>query len=393
MLQFLMSFKRLKTFFFPLSRTSPSGDHRGILCTLSSIVLLSTLTACHDDHVDDVTGTTDTPIHLYLLSEGLWGGNNSAISAIDDRGNLMTDLYLNANGRWLGDTGNDLLWHKNHLYVAVAGSRYVAQLSPDGKELHRHTFDDTLGDPRYLAVQNDHLYVSLYGGMVARFDISDSLALIDTCPVGSYPEEMAIVDNYLVVCNSGWGNDNTLSIIDLNSFTELKKVQTDYNPTRIVSTDDHRVFFLTTTYDIDWTPISKITRLDCSNWELKDIASANKMLATPDKLLMIQSDINYYTTPYSYTNTFISYDLNTEKLTEGGFFLNRDIEQQLATRGIYMLARDPGNGDFYIATTEQDNNGSPVSSRLYVISDEGHLISLHEDTGGINTSTATFRSE
>lgn len=390
---FLTNFNVLKISFLSAIRRSTSHGHRGIVLHLSSFIFLLTLTACHDDNEEQITNPSDTSFHLYLLHEGSWGNNNSSISAIDNQGNLLTDLYLNANGKWLGDTGNDLLWHKTHLYVTVAGSRYVACLSLEGKELHRYTFDDTLGDPRYLSVKDDRLYVSLYGGYVARFDITDSLRYLDTCPVGSYPEEMAIVDDYLIVCNSGWGNDNTLSVIDLNSFSELKKIQTDYNPTRITSTDDHRVFFLTTSYDINWTPISKITQLDCSNWELKEIALANKMLATPDKLLIIKSDINYYTTPYSYTNTFMSFDLNTETLIEGGIFNNPAIEQELATKGIYMFAQDPGNGDFYIATTEQDNNGSPISSRLYVISKEGLLISTLNDTGGINTSTAAFRNE
>ena len=59
------------------------------------------------------------------------------------------------------------------------------------------------------------------------------LAVIDTCVVGYQPEEMVIVGNKLYVANSGGyrvpNYDNTVSVIDLAHFKEIKKIEVGIN--------------------------------------------------------------------------------------------------------------------------------------------------------------------
>ncbi len=53
------------------------------------------------------------------------------------------------------------------------------------------------------------------------------MQIVDTCTVGYQPEEMVIAGNKLYVANSGGyrvpSYDRTVSVIDLTTFTEIKR--------------------------------------------------------------------------------------------------------------------------------------------------------------------------
>ena len=60
---------------------------------------------------------------------------------------------------------------------------------------------------------------------------------MDTCTVGYQPEEMVIAGNKLYVANSGGyrvpNYDRTVSVIDLTTFTEIKKIDVAINLHRL----------------------------------------------------------------------------------------------------------------------------------------------------------------
>ena len=67
---------------------------------------------------------------------------------------------------------------------------------------------------------------------MAKVDTA-SLTVLETCVVGYQPEEMVIVGDKLYVANSGGyrvpNYDNTVSVIDLNTFQEIKKIEVAIN--------------------------------------------------------------------------------------------------------------------------------------------------------------------
>jgi YVTN family beta-propeller protein len=96
-----------------------------------------------------------------------------------------------------------------------------------------------------MAFKGGKMYVSAYVGSVATPEMLGSVFEIDTASlsvtrevkVGHQPDELCIVDDKLYVCNSGGylmnRYDSTLSVIDLNTFTETEKITVGLNPTRI----------------------------------------------------------------------------------------------------------------------------------------------------------------
>lgn len=182
---------------------------------------------------------------LYVLCEGNMGSNKARLDYI----NLETgDYYSNWYGamnptqlKELGDVGNDIQQYGSRLYAVINCSHKVEVM--DLKARHIGQID--IPNCRYMAFHGDKMYVSAYVGSVADPELLGSVFEIDTASltitrevkVGHQPDELCVMDNQLYVCNSGGyltnRYDSTLSVIDLHSFTETKKIIVGLNPTRI----------------------------------------------------------------------------------------------------------------------------------------------------------------
>ncbi|MFV0364887.1 MAG: hypothetical protein ACK5JS_00065 [Mangrovibacterium sp.] len=111
----------------------------------------------------------------------------------------------------------------------------------------KHITTITVPNCRYIVFKDGYAYVSSYAGpvlidlnarlgYVAKIDTA-TMTVVDTCTVGYQPEEMVIKNNKLYVANSGGyrvpNYDNTVSVIDLDSFTETKKIVAGINSHRL----------------------------------------------------------------------------------------------------------------------------------------------------------------
>ena len=196
---------------------------------------------------------------LYVLCEGNMGANKARL----DYMNLYTgEYYANWYGsqnptqmKELGDVGNDIQQYGSKLYAVINCSHKVEVM--DLKARHIAKID--LPNCRYMAFKRDKMYVSAYVGSVADPQMLGSVYEIDTASltvkrevkVGHQPDELCVLGDKLYVVNSGGyilnQHDSTVSVIDLNTFTEIEKITVGSNPQRIrpdaegklwVSTDD-----------------------------------------------------------------------------------------------------------------------------------------------------------
>ena len=223
---------------------------RKILINLVLGTLSLCLFACRGDEViyptigDRVTEEIRTG-GLYILCEGNMGSNKARLDYI----NLATGTYYSnwyggmnpTHVKELGDVGNDLQQHGNRLYAVINCSHKVEVMDAQA----RHIGQVEVPNCRYMAFRGDKMYVSAYVGSVANPDLLGSVFEIDTASlqitrevkVGHQPDEILIRDNKLYVCNSGGyitdRYDSTVSVIDLTSMTELRKITVGINPTRI----------------------------------------------------------------------------------------------------------------------------------------------------------------
>ena len=188
-------------------------------------------------------------VGFYLLNEGNMGSNKSTLDYYDyTTATYSRDIYAEANPnvpKELGDVGNDLKIYGGRLYAVINCSNKVEVL--DARTCKRIGQVD-IPNCRYITFDGKYAYVSSYAGpvsldashaqigYVARFDTA-SLQIDATCLVGYQPDELAVVGSKLYVANSGGymvpDYDSTVSVIDLTSFTETKRITVTKNLWRV----------------------------------------------------------------------------------------------------------------------------------------------------------------
>ena len=207
------------------------------------------LTGCRtDDQIvymeEEDTGVANTQgdiVGMYLLCEGNMGSNKCTLDYLDLSDSTVRyqrNIYAERNPnevKELGDVGNDAKIYGSRLWLVINCSNKVEVCrASDAVKIGKIDIPNC----RYLAFHGAYAYVSSYVGPVSidenaplgRVYKVDTLTLqkVDSCVVGYQPEEMAVIGGKLYVANSGGYRvpdyDHTVSVIDLASFTEERKI-------------------------------------------------------------------------------------------------------------------------------------------------------------------------
>jgi hypothetical protein len=214
-------------------------------------LIILTISACRKDPspIPEVVTTLLPPNPgsvikgFYVLNEGNMNSNKASLDYLDyTTGQYRKNIYNQINPsitKGLGDVGNDLGVYGSKLYAVINNSNKVEVMDAhSGKRISQVDITNC----RNLAFHNGKAYVSAYLGVVgdpnapngAVYEIdTTSLQITRKVTVGRQPEEMAVVGEKLYVANSGGYSppnyERTLSVIDLASFTELKRIDVAIN--------------------------------------------------------------------------------------------------------------------------------------------------------------------
>lgn len=203
------------------------------------------------------TGTAE----MYILSEGLFNQNNSSLARYSFNRQRCTNNYFSANNqRGLGDTANDIAIYGNKIYVVVNVSSTVEVIDfPTGKSIRQISMlrdNGSSRQPRAIAFDKDKAYICSYDGTVARIDTT-SLEIEEIVTVGRNAEDICVQNGKLYVSNSGGldysgpGVDTTVSVIDITTFKETKKIEVGPNPGKILPGLEEAVYVVTRGTDIE----------------------------------------------------------------------------------------------------------------------------------------------
>ncbi len=186
---------------------------------------------------------------MYLLNEGNMGSNKATLDYLDlsgDNGANMVyyrNIYSERNPneiKELGDVGNDAKVYGSKLWMVINCSNKVEVA--DAYSCKKVAKID-IPNCRYVAFDGGYAYVSAYVAPVAiRPDAEvgavykvDTLTMqvVGKIPVGYQPDELAVLNGKLYVANSGGYRvpdyDRTVSVIDLETFTEERKIDVAIN--------------------------------------------------------------------------------------------------------------------------------------------------------------------
>lgn len=305
----------------------------------------------------DVSEETDTSSvipdgdtnSIYVLSEGLFNLNNSTLAKYTFKnGSLSTGYFSSINKRGLGDTANDMQRYGNKLYIVVNVSSDIEVMDfATGKsvgQIPMHTDNGSSRQPRYITFAKGYAYVCSFDGTVEKID-TISLTVDAVTKVGRNPDGICTANGKLYVSNSGGldtngaGVDNTVSVIDLNTFTEQKKIIVGPNPGKIVASENGCVYVVTRGEDV-----SK------SDYHLIAINSVtDEVIKTYDEKVLnlaLCGDIAYL---YNYDYSTSTSDIKVFNLATGTTIRDRFITDGTIVNTPYAIAVNPYSGNVYIA--------------------------------------------
>lgn len=316
---------------------------------------------------------------FYLLNEGNMGSNKATLDFFDyTTGTYHRNIYAEINPnvvKELGDVGNDVQIYGSKMYAVINVSNKIEVL--DAKTAKRIKTIN-LENCRYIKFKNGKAYATSYAGPVSidpnaplgkvvEIDTA-SLTIQRSAVVGYQPEEMEIVGNQLFVANSGGykfpNYDNTVSVVDLSSFSETKKIEVAINLHRIRK-DNYGDLYITSRGDYYTVP-SSLFLLDAATGTVKKNfhISVSDMTIVNDKLYYFGNEFNYNT--HSYSKTFGIIDVKTEEIIS-----NTMIDQQYADaiKTPYGIAVNPITEDIYLT----DARNYVSTGFVYCFDRNGHF--------------------
>lgn len=322
---------------------------------------------------------------LYLLNEGNMGNNASSLCYIDfEKGEMKNHAYVDVNPdviKELGDVGNDIAVYRDRLYMVINCSNKVEVT--DAYTLKR-IGQINIPNCRYMAFKDNYMYVTSYAGpvkiddnytqlgYVAKVNL-ETLQVEKKCLVGYQPDGIDISEGKIYVANSGGyrgagstsGYERTVSVIDLETFKEEKRIDVAYNLHYLKADKrgniwvssrgdykglDSRLFFI----DKDKQIVTDTINRMCSRFVIDD-----------DKIYVIANQYSKITEKWT-KDTYLV-DAKTRKVISESF-VDNNIYKSMETP--YGLAVHPETKYIYITDA-----GSYVSSGiLYCFDSNGHKL-------------------
>ena len=286
-----------------------------LLLAASAALLLF---GCKDNKGGGIEIPTPKTQGFYILGEGSWGQNNSTLYYYDLNKSELTDRFTAANpGETLGDNANDMKIYGSKLYVAVDVSNKVLVLdAASGRILEDISMGQVDGqdrEPRAVACAAGKVFVSLYSGEVARIDTT-SYAVDYTPYSGSFKQSEGIVavgESKLCVANSGFGNGNTVSVIDIPTFTVSYDITVPKNPNELAVTKAWDVYLATWPDYVANTPpaLHKLNLTDKTYTTVPGV-EVQKIAIDGDMLYGVSSDFT------AYSSSLVKVDLTTNAVTK-----------------------------------------------------------------------------
>lgn len=207
-----------------------------------SVYFLLVLSACKIMPEQNPTEKIDNFNNgFFVLNEGTYGFGNASVSFFDKSAKaIKNDIFkLQNNGLYLGDQAQDMVLFNQKGYIVVQNSKKIEVVDILNFKQMATIKSDLISSPRYfLPISKTTAFVSdwdLDGVSKINLISNTTEKIIKT---GRDPEKMQLVGNNLFVCNSGYGaidnEDNTVSVIDIESESVVKNITVGWQPMDIV---------------------------------------------------------------------------------------------------------------------------------------------------------------
>lgn len=303
-----------------------------------------------------IPGQGGNSLNFYLLNEGNMGSNKSSLDFYDNNlGIYKSNIYGINNPSvplGLGDVGTDIAIYGSKLYIVLTNSNKVEILD---KYTAKRLGQINIHNGRFLAFYQNKVLISSYDGFVGladtsfQFSSNGSAEIQHKISVGRQPEQMAIIGDKLYVANSGGYSapnyDSTVSVVDLNTMQEIKKIPIAINLFHIVK-DDNNLLWISSRGNYLNIP-SSLYILDPKTLQI--VKHIQKQVGG---YTLFKDKAYFYSVDYDLSNgvqTKISYFVmdthNFQILND--HFIDKTIEDKIQFP--YLIAIDPVSEDIYLS--------------------------------------------
>lgn len=344
---------------------------------LTCVILISVFfISCQKENSDNQL--TAGLLHgAFISNEGLYGAGNGSVTYFNsDSDKVTSNLYYQANGRQAGDVVQSFCVFENKGFLAVNNSGKL-------EVLDMKTFK-TLGViaatyPRYfLPVDSTKGYLTngIYGGVYV-VDLKN-YKITNTIAVGAEPENLIRAGNYVYVANGNYGNDNTVSVIDMSTDKVVKTITVADGTVNLVADANDNVWVLCqgkVVYDASWTKIvsetdSKLVCLTNNQISKSFVIGHTGDGFNPVSLALSQDKKTIY---FAEKDGIYQVPVSSTSIPVKPFIPTFTTSYSFTPNAVGV---NPANGDIYVLQA----NGYSANGKAYVFSKSG-VLKTSFDTG------------
>ena len=205
------------------------------------ISLATTLLSCIKND-EDKSGTFLSGNGVFIINEGNFMGGNGSLSFYSyDSLKMFNDLFLNANGRPLGDVPNSIVISGERIYITVNNSEKIEVV--DRNTLESVKTITGLNAPRNISIiSSTKAYVSsIYSDSLTILDLSDN-TVKGFINLRRTSEAIAVIRNKAYVSN--WVGGTEIIVIDTDNDKVVDSVTVAMEPESMVIDRDKKLWVL-----------------------------------------------------------------------------------------------------------------------------------------------------
>ena len=209
------------------------------------------LVSCKKEDPPADSGSPVLSNGLLVANEGLFQNNNASLTFFSFEEQLAyQNFFQNENNESLGDVANDMKIYGGKIYIVMNNSHLIHVLdAKTGNSIAKISLmNGGVGrSPRSIDFFENKAYVCSYDGSLVKID-TGTFSIESVITLGRNPEFIARVGTKLYVTNSGGLDfpdyDSTVSVVDIPSFTEIKRISVGINPGEILADDDGDLYVI-----------------------------------------------------------------------------------------------------------------------------------------------------